>query len=80
MMAGLGSHSCYCTGKLVFENGDIHEGEFSDDELNGNGKEGIAFRYFLCLFNIFIVLLTGKKIFHDGIRLEGEFKDGKLNG
>ena len=66
----------------------VREGEFKDDELNGQGKSN-------CLFGLILEegefkdgVLNGQgKLTHDsslfggGVTVrEGEFKDGKLNG
>ncbi len=68
-------------GKITYENGDIHEGNFVEEELNGLGK--ITYENGDIHEGEFvdgILQGSGKIIFNSGVIHEGNFVDGELNG
>jgi hypothetical protein len=81
---GLWNNNVFVKGKIIFNDGSIEEGEFKDEELNGEGK----FTYkddddeLVVEEGIFKDgnLIKGTILYENGSKSEGEFNEEGLNG
>jgi len=81
---GLWNNNVFVKGKIIFQDGSMNEGEFKDDELNGEGKNTYKDDDGELVIEQGIfkegVLIKGSITYQDESKQEGEFNEEGLNG
>jgi len=64
------------TGKLIWNNGNIYEGVWKDNNMHGQGKKEVIYFVFY-LLSYCLIIQKGKWFWTNGDRYVGEWKNGK---